>query len=347
MQDAYIAGQLTTLLERELQWPQHSYSLSVKDGVAYIVTRNSQNSMSLPRTSELGVYGLVDLHVTTETKDARMAQMSTPRRKAYSFLGLIEHTEAFPVGDIFEPLIADLKQPRFFASLREYYIDDGVGNIIDVTIGAVGFGETFGLYRRDGNTPGDGLQLSVSAAVFAQYNVDAQSDDLINADYIVGLPFTYRHNRHSARLRLYHQSSHLGDEFLLNFQPERINLSFEALELLYSYDWSSLRAYIGGERVFSIEPAEIKKHSLHGGLEFQSGLSAQRRGQWIAGIDLKSFEQHNWEVDWSLKAGYEFDATSRGQRLRILAEAYDGFSPHGQFYNTENDFYGVGIYFGN
>ena len=56
-----------------------------------------------------------------------MTQLPAPRRKAYSLLGLTEHTVDFPVGDIFEPLIADLKQPRFFASLREYEIRDPDG----------------------------------------------------------------------------------------------------------------------------------------------------------------------------------------------------------------------------
>ncbi len=346
VQDAYIAGQLTAILERELHWERHSYDLAVKNGVAYLGTRGELEHLCLPRLSELGIEGLTDLHVVTQDTKSQAAQLSPPRAKAYSVLGLTEHTEAFPVGDIFEPLIADPKQPRFFGSIREYEILDPDGVSREARVGAVGFGETFGLYRRDGTIPGNGLQLSLSAGVFAQFNLDAESDDLVNADYVVGLPFTYRHNKHSARVRLYHQSSHLGDEFLLNVQPERINLSFEALELLYSYDWAAWRGYVGGERVFSIEPADVKKTSLHGGLEFRSGFTDRRRGQWIAGADLKSFEQHDWSIDWSLKVGYEFDAASEGQRLRILAEAYDGFTPHGQFYNTETEFYGIGFFFG-
>lgn len=346
VEDAFIAGQLTAVIEREMRWEADSYTLTVKDGTAYVALRGEGDRKPLPPVSGLGIKGLTDLRLVTDSSAARMAEFSTPRRKAYSFLGLTEHTESFPVNDIFEPLIADLKQPRFFASMREYDLLDSGEVTTSVTVGAVGFGETFGLYRRSGDTPGNGLQLSVSAAVFAQYNLDAESSDLINADYIVGLPLTYRHNRHSARLRLYHQSSHLGDEFLLNVQPERINLSFESLELLYSYDWESWRAYIGGEHILSIEPAGIDKNMLHGGLEYRSGATGNKRGQWIVGVDTTGAEYHDWSVNWSLKAGYEFDAASEGQRLRVLLEAYDGFTPHGQFYNTETEFYGLGLYFG-
>ncbi len=349
VQDAYIAGQLTAILEREWKWPPGSYELLVKDGIAYINTESASLTPSFPEASTLGVRGLVDLHVQLSAADSgnTQARQSVPR--AYSFLGLTELTEAFPVGDLFAHLIADPKQPQLFASMRKYEIGSTGSITLEtnrVTVGAVGFGDTFGLYRRDGSAPGNGLQVSISAGIFAQFNLDAESDDLVNADYVVGFPVSYRHGQHSARLRLYHQSSHLGDEFLLNYQPERINLSYEALELLYSYDWNAWRGYIGGEHIISIEPASFKNNSLHGGVEFRSGLGHKRRGQWLGGIDLKSYEEHDWHVDWSLKAGYEFNAASQAQRLRILAEAYKGFSPHGQFYNTRSDYFGIGFYFG-
>ncbi len=37
-----------------------------------------------------------------------------------SFMGVTGQGEAFPVGDLFRPLIADPKQPQFFVSLRSY-----------------------------------------------------------------------------------------------------------------------------------------------------------------------------------------------------------------------------------
>ena len=68
----------------------------------------------------------------------------------------------------------------------------------------------------------DAWQLSISGAVFAQFNLDASSMDLINADYIIGFPLSYRNGSWSARARLFHQSSHLGDDFLL--QPQKPEL---------------------------------------------------------------------------------------------------------------------------
>ena len=91
---------------------------------------------------------------------------------------------------------------------------------------------------------------------------DPGSNDLVNADYRFGLMTGYRTGRLSGSLRLYHQSSHLGDEFVLNSQVNRLNLSYEELDLKLSFDAASwLRLYGGwgllvrrGEQLVSARP---------------------------------------------------------------------------------------------
>ncbi len=58
------------------------------------------------------------------------------------------------------------------------------------------------------------------------------------------------------RVRLYYQSSHLGDEFILrNPDFNRINLSFEEIEALLSLDVKWARIYGGGGYLIHREPA--------------------------------------------------------------------------------------------
>src|SRR5262245_19692722 len=125
-------------------------------------------------------------------------------------------TVGFPQDSIHCPLLADPKEPRSFVSFlrgtfRSLDNPDGSG----ATLISVGIGDTFGLVRWNGAKAGDGVQLDVVGAVFAQFDWEAPSKDLINADYTIGFPLTFRKRGFSTRLRLYHQRSHLGDEFLL------------------------------------------------------------------------------------------------------------------------------------
>lgn len=67
--------------------------------------------------------------------------------------------------------------------------------------------------------------------------MDASSDDLLNSDYLVGFPLSFRFGKFTGRFWFFHQSSHLGDELLLSGNaPERINLSIEAVDLELAYD---------------------------------------------------------------------------------------------------------------
>jgi len=197
-----------------------------------------------------------------------------------------------------------------------------------VTLAAVGFGETFGLYRNPGRREGDGFQANIAGGLFAQFNLDAPSSDLINADYVIGLPLTYRAGPNAVRLRVYHQSSHLGDEFLLGpSAPPRQNLSFESLELLGSRDFDSLRLYLG--------------------VEYRGAHPLFGTTRLVGGLDLKSWQQQDWEVSANLTFGLEFDSPAGNhRRLRLPFEAYDGFAPYGQFYEEEITYFGFGLSFG-
>jgi len=147
-----------------------------------------------------------------------------------------------PGGDVFCPLIADPKTTRSFAAYQR-------GNETDLAtdIAAVGVADAFPFFRAAASRSGNGIQLGLAGAVFAQFDLGTASYDLLNADYLIGLPLTFRAGPMSGRLRVYHQSSHLGDEFLLRPNPpKRQNLSFESAEALLSIDVSALRIYGGG-----------------------------------------------------------------------------------------------------
>ena len=174
------------------------------------------------------------------------------------------------------------------------------------------------------------------------------SNDLVNADYTIGLPVTFRQGGHSIRFRVYHQSSHLGDELLLGSNPpDRVNLSFEAVELIYSFEWRGWRAYGGGEYLIHKEPGNLRPASLHGGVEYRGDMPLLWSGRPLVGVDMKCLEEHDWAVDTSVKAGLEFGRPGPGKRrLRVMAEWYRGFDPRGQFYVDKVDYWGLGLSLG-
>ncbi len=251
-------------------------------------------------------------------------------------------TVAFPVGDLFAAPLADQKQPRFHTTYQRYRASFGTFDIA-----SVGFGENFGLVRWPRGREGDGWQVGISGAVFAIFNLDSGSKDLLNADYIVGFPISYRSGAWSARLRIFHQSSHLGDEFLLLPQPgppvTRINLSYEAMELLGSWERRGFRAYGGGIRIFASD-TPLGRDRLQAGADYRGNPLGWRTARVIAGFDLEAWNETDWDRDYSVKAGLLFRGPYGDARsTQILLEYYSGHSPHGQFFNLEVKYFGLGI----
>ncbi len=258
---------------------------------------------------------------------------------------------AFPRTKLFAPLVADPKHPRFFASYLSVDSDE-MGHF---TLGSVGYGEDIQFYRGGPVGPFNHWQVGLSGGLFSQFNIDRSSDDLINTDFRVGFPFTFRANPYSMRIKIYHQSSHLGDEFLLRQleQVENIeelknvkdDLAYESVEVLLSYKKGSWRVYFGGEHLVHTDPSSLDKLRVQGGFEFERATRFMKSIHWIGALDVKSFEETDWEESYSGVVGIEFGLfTPRERNVRILLESFDGPSPWGQFFTEKIQYLGLGVH---
>ena len=246
-------------------------------------------------------------------------------------------------GAIFQPVFADPKEPRFFAA---YLLARSPR--LAPRIGSVGFGQTIMLLgARD-------WQLAIAAGVFSQFNMEAATTDLMNTDYLVGLPLTYRSGSTAMRFQLYHQSSHLGDGYIVHAHAQRVTYSFEAAELLVSELVGNWRVYGGGEYLFTHAPDDLKSGIVHGGVDYRERqpllhLGRLAAARLVAGLDGRGIEDSGWQVGWSLATGLEFAdplaPPGSGWRWSVLLTAYTGPSPYGQFYRDHVSSVGLGVGF--
>lgn len=335
--DEYLSGYITSVLERELRWSRDSYMLQVIRGAATITLKDNDPERRTLATQQLkNINGLQSVQFRSA---ASGQDISASPQIALDNSG---KDASYPVGDVFRPLLADPRQPRFYISLRE--VDMPAERL---TTAAVGFGETFGLYRIAGHAAEDGVQISLDGGLFALFNLDEPTRELVNADYSIGVPVTWRQGDNSARLRLYHQSSHLGDGYLRRLSIRPVLLSYEALSVMLSHEWQGLRAYLGSEYRFDFELDSLKHVTWQGGVEYYGSQRLWGGTRLVAGVDLKSTQQHDYAVDASVQLGLESGGTGPGQRrLRVVLEGYRGYSPDGQLFSNFITAYGIGIYLG-
>lgn len=249
------------------------------------------------------------------------------------------------MGDVFDQIVADPKEPRFFASIHRF--DNDVRN--SFTGASVGYGETFGLYRKR-ISKDHAWQFSLRGGLFSQFDMNTSSNNLLNSDYTIGALWTYRYKNTSMRLRAYHQSSHVGDEYARE-NPDLLytatGFDYEAVDWLGAYTLHKLRFYGGLHYIAQREPKGIDRWGYQGGLEYHGTKQVVPYGVLIGGLDVKGFQELNWTPAYSVKAGLNFKNLGTSDRyIQVMLEYYNGFIPYGQFYDYEMKSYGMGVYFG-
>jgi hypothetical protein len=247
------------------------------------------------------------------------------------------------VGENFKPLMAAPREPRFFSGYQ-HLSSDGA---LDSFNGAlVGLGENFGLIRWRDSDSNASWDIGVTGGLVSLFKLNQKSTDLINSDFLVGLTASYRSGGASFRSRIFHQSSHLGDEFLLkNDEFERINYSFEALDITGSRKWGPWRAYAGGAYMVRVKPEDIDRASVQFGGEY-SGIKPLWKGAYLkAGVNTELVQEQSWSPNVHAVLGIEFGKTrANTRRFGMEFDAYDGYSPWGQFYDVRVRSFGSTLY---
>lgn len=334
--DSYIAGYATAVLQQEFN--AAGASLLVQNGV---VTVDAGSLGTVDRTKVQTALESIPGVVRVEIREGQAhADVTEPP------LVPVETVKPggtfLPHGLLVAPFHADPRWPHFSMASRQVSLGQPSNT------GSANFGESFALYRNGAPFNGQ-WELAIQAGVFSQFNMGAPSGskDLVNADYIVGLLASYRSGPLSGFLRLHHQSSHLGDEFILNSSTpiSRINLSFEELDLKISYDLASwFRIYGGGGLLVDRDPSSLSRGTSQAGAELSSPWTFWGgKVRPVAYADFQANARSNWRVGSSLMAGFQFENARIGDRsLQMLAEYFSGPSPNGQFYTQNTEWFGIG-----
>ena len=203
--DDFIQGYASAAVA--MNYPAGVESIRVDDGVVYLrgVTLSEEEQTELHKMLS-DVEGVIRIEFVTKRKRTDTTGVHPKEKKDAAEPG--EPLPVFlPTSPLFQSLLADPRWPHFSASFQRYINDEQLRNVASTN-----FGESFGIYRFRGPWKST-MELGIQAGVFAIFDLDSQSFDLINADYLVGIPFTIKKGNFANRTRIFHQSSHLGDKY--------------------------------------------------------------------------------------------------------------------------------------
>jgi len=257
----------------------------------------------------------------------------------------------FPTGDPFDALVADPHQPRFAAAyslqrtrndtynfFRSRGLVPAMTGTLGGTVGIWGFADSSQALR---------IQVDVALCAFALFRASPPMVTLISGDFTAGLPITARWGMFSARLQFFHQSSHLGDEFVLDQNaPNHSVVSYEAIELVVAAQEPWWRIYLAAAAALH-QPQPAPGTKLQAGFELRappdSGPGAVRlQIRPVIGADLAAYQNNRWGLTYAIKAGVESAIYDGRTPVRALLTYMGGYSSLGQFFDrTRADSFGV------
>lgn len=346
-EDAYLEGYIQALVNSH--YYEFDVLVYVENGDVYLY--------NLPKNA------LIRNSIISFVKDVPEVKSVTPVEKfPEKKLEKIEKREVkpqikgiwFPQQTVlFAPMVANPRETIYSAA---YHIGDHIMGTKSI---AVSLGDDFPIFRWRNVFPWRGdLQIDIQAGIWSVFKMgvhyNGEISELINTDYLVGFPLSYAVDKWAFRLRVYHVSSHLGDEYLVhNPGVERVNPSMEAIDFFISYQVNSaLRLYVGpgwvfhSDKTYPITPPLYVEWGGEVRLLGYKSFYHKLYGTAFLAIYIRNWQVNHWNLDGTYMAGYEWSKLQGvGRKMRLFVDYHRGYS-EGQFFKDRTSYTGFGLSWG-
>ena len=348
--DPYLEGYIQALID--MHYYEYQIVVLVKDHTVWLanLTKNQMMAKSIIAFVK-DVPSIEEVKVLDDLPPEEIVQ-----REKYVTRSQVRGIWFPQTTELYQPMIAS---PRYYVGYSFGY--RGEDKVIGHHSVYISMGDHFPFFRWLDITSWHGdMQIGLEACMWSIFNVDVPSPNinggtaLTNSDFYISIPLSFAADEWSFKLRVYHISSHLGDEFLVNHPGfVRVNPSFEAVDFFTSYQaWDFWRFYFGpGYIMHSDQSFNMKHFYVEYGTEIRFGgrkfYYHRLYGNWVVAANFRNWEYLHWNFDGTALVGYEFSKLQGvGRKVRFLATFHHGFSLEGQFSKMRTSYFTIGFAYG-
>ena len=241
-----------------------------------------------------------------------------------------------PTRRLWTPPLANQREPRMYAKLNTANDE----STIDTAIGS-----EFGLVRwAPCNRPYEGIQIDGMAAVFTRFN-DRRL--LVTSDFRAGVPITYAKGPWQAKISYEHTSTHVGDEYAESTgRRQTPHVRDEIVFGLSRHFTEELRLY--GQVGYSFVTSDVvgeDRMRYDWGVEWATLRPTGRWGKPFGAFDMDLRSDQDFQPNITAQLGWMWRRRVAGRTARIAAELYNGKSPYGQFFQDDEDWFGLSAFY--
>jgi hypothetical protein len=199
-----------------------------------------------------------------------------------------------------------------------------------VPISTVNLGFTIPVLSHKGKSVS--WELNFGTAIFTQFDLIKKEDGtylagLINNDYKISVDYSLRKDKNIFRLRIFHLSSHLGDDYIARNPDSTINDKSQNYEQI---DFTYLRA--NGANYWYAGIGEIyTKYVFRERFSMQAGgllnFGEPKPVNFFASANVKLLAENDFIPDIRTALGVNFNRKSES-KFRLWLEYYSGKLPY-------------------
>jgi len=187
--------------------------------------------------------------------------------------------------------------------------------------------------------------IGMSLGVAARFSLDDPRSALISTDWTVGIRGRATPGPWVVDLHLYHESSHLGDEYADRFEASRIDWTREVGTLSLGRRLGAITAY-GRLSYTLIDELSLEPWAAAVALDFRARGSRRLFGaelRPVAGLFVDGAAYANWKLTTVARAGVELAGGTRALAISLIG--LDGLSTQRQFFSQRSRYFGLELRF--
>ena len=209
----------------------------------------------------------------------------------------------------------------------------------------VALGENFPvLALRRGPRP---VSLGFGTQVYGRFSLGDRKSALISNDWVVGVNTTASLGAWTLTGELYHESSHLGDEYGDRFGADRLDWTREVVSAWVSYGPGSVRVS-GNLSYVLIDELDLDRPGAALAFDYRGrpiGTVLGGSVRAVGGVFFDGAAATSWRISSSAKLGVALASPTSGREIGVSLIAHDGLSTQRQFFRRESRYLGAELRF--
>jgi hypothetical protein len=252
-------------------------------------------------------------------------------------------------------------QERFFPAVQSFELPGAsprvhgfVGRMLSVERGDSRFGREYeGEVVLGENFPVIALKrgvrpiiLGIGSQVYGRFSLSDSKSALISNDWVAGLNTTAFLGSWALTLELYHESSHLGDEYGDHFQVSRLDWTREVLTGWATYGSGRWR-FTGGASYVLQDELRLPRAAGSLGIDFRGSRHRLAGSEMrpLLGLFTEADAANDWRLSTSAKAGVALSAGTQGREIGFAIIGHNGLSTQRQFFRNTSRYLGLEVRF--